>query len=255
MTIHPAFSAELLKLRRTLALRLALAVPAAVVALNLLIAYQQPDVPTKGNPFVGFAQGSLMMWTLLVLPLFIALVAALVAAIDHQGDNWKHLFALPVSRLSVFMAKWMATATLVLVGSMTVVLLVWPGLALLRVAKPGWREFATPWTLVLWRAIESASAAAFMLSIQLWVSLRWKSFVAGLAVVIVALMVMLGGIGSARSRSTFAKFYPWALPVTAIARMTEPSRDRSVVAAGGLLAGVFVAVAGCWALSRRELVP
>jgi hypothetical protein len=51
-----AFPAELLKLRRTLALRLAIGVPLAVVLLNLVVYAQQSNTPRAGqNPFVGFA--------------------------------------------------------------------------------------------------------------------------------------------------------------------------------------------------------
>src|SRR5690349_11465794 len=96
-------SAESMKLKRTLALRLAVAVPLAVVILTFLINTQQPNVPGLGqNPFLGFTQSSLMLWTLLVLPMYAALTAALVAALEHQTDNWKQVMTLPVSRVSIF---------------------------------------------------------------------------------------------------------------------------------------------------------
>src|SRR5262249_7601117 len=90
--------AELLKMRRALALRVSIGVPLAVLSLQTVIASQRSAVRSAGeNPFVSFAQNALMLWTLLVLPLHGALLTALVAAIDHQDDHWKQLLALPVS--------------------------------------------------------------------------------------------------------------------------------------------------------------
>ena len=248
-----AIAAEILKLRRTLLLRLAVGVPLAVVLLNLVVYAQQSNIPAAGqNPFVGFAQGSLMLWTLLVLPLYVALTAALAAAIEHQGDNWKHLLALPVARGSIFAAKWLAVAAVVLLSTLVLASGIFLGAELLRALKPGWREHTIPAFVVFTRAMQSFSAAAFALSIQLWVSLRWKSFVAGLALVIVAVMVLLGAVLRANGRAAFVRFYPWATPVTAIARMMESSPDRRLVATLGIAGGLLAAMAGCYDLARRE---
>jgi lantibiotic transport system permease protein len=114
-----AISAEWLKLKRTLALRLAIGAPLAVVVLNFILYSQRPDAAGDGlNPLIGFAQINLTMWTIVVLPMYAALAAALVASMEHQGDLWKHLFALPVSRRAIFAAKWMAAVGLVLLSSL-----------------------------------------------------------------------------------------------------------------------------------------
>jgi lantibiotic transport system permease protein len=193
-----------------------------------------------------------MLWTLIVLPLYVALTAALVAAVDHQGDNWKHVLGLPVARGSIFAAKSVAAAAVVLLSTLVLATGVCLGAELLRALKPGWRAHTIPAVVVFTRAIQSFSAAAFVLSIQLWVSLRWKSFVAGLALVIVAVMVMLGAVSRASNRAAFVRFYPWAIPVTAIARMMEPARDRLLVATLGMAGGAIAAFAGCRDLARRE---
>jgi hypothetical protein len=132
-----------------------------------------------------------------------------------------------------------------------------PGLArrLVRLYPASWRARygeLDPAAIRRLRRHLRAAAAMLVLSIQLWVSLRWKSFIAGLALVMVAVMVMLGGIARTGSRAAFARFYPWAMPVSAIARMLEPAPERTPIAADGLVGGLLVAIAGCWELSRRE---
>jgi hypothetical protein len=90
------------------------------------------------------------------------------------------------------------------------------------------------------------------MSIHVWASLRWRSFVAGLALAVVAVMVMLGGAGRTRGRDTFITTYPWALPVTAIARMQEAMPSRLFVTIEGLVGGIAAVVLSCWDLSRRD---
>ena len=251
--VYGSVSAELLKLRRTLALRLAIGAPFAVVLLNFTVYTQGRDQTTAGqNPLVGFAQISLTTSTILVLPLYAALAAALVAAVEHQGDHWKHLFALPVSRRWIFVAKWIAAAGLLLVSSLVLPAAVCVAAQLLRAMKPNWRSASTPVALVTIRSLQCFCAAGLLLSLQLWVSLRWRSFIAGPALGIVGVLILLGGVARAGLGTIFVYLYPWALPPDAMARMIEPHPDRVLVAAWGVIGGAAVAALACWDLSRRE---
>jgi hypothetical protein len=117
-------------------------------ALQVVIASQRPAVPASGeNLFVSFAQNALMLWTLLVLPLHGALVAALVAMIDHEQNHWKQLLAQPVSLRRLILAKWVVLFLLLL----TSVLVLLAGILGLEEGlswtRPGWRA-ATPRSLM-----------------------------------------------------------------------------------------------------------
>ncbi|WP_260405654.1 ABC transporter permease [Paenibacillus sp. 598K] len=62
---------------------------------------------------------------ILMLPsLFIglAILASLTAGIEHQTNAWKQTLALPVTRSSVFVAKFVLTALLLLVSSSLIVI-------------------------------------------------------------------------------------------------------------------------------------
>jgi hypothetical protein len=141
---------------------------------------------------------------------------------------------------------------LVLIGWLVLCAAVWVGSALLWLLKPGWRAMSIPAMLVLKRTLQGFCAAGLLMSIQVWASLRWRSFVAGLALVVVAVMVMLGGTARTRGRDTFITAYPWALPVTAIARMQESMPSRLFVTIEGLVGGIPAGVLSCWDLSRRD---
>jgi hypothetical protein len=110
-----------------------------------------------------------------------------------------------------------------------------------------------PLALVTIRSLQVFCAAVLMLPIQMWVSLRWRSFIAGLAVGIVAVMILLGGVARAGRGTVIMYLYPWALPPTAMARMAEVHPDRLLVSTWGLVAGATVAAAGCWRLIRLDM--
>src|SRR5216117_284642 len=114
---YRVLTAEVLKLKRTLALRLAIYLPLIVVLLVFGIYVQRGEKMGGDNPLTGFAQQILTIWTIIMFPLYAALAAALLGAIEHHSENWKHLLALPVDRSSIFIAKWIAGSGLLLLSS------------------------------------------------------------------------------------------------------------------------------------------
>jgi hypothetical protein len=95
------------------------------------------------------------------------LAAALLAALEYQGDNWSRLLALPVRRFSIYAAKWCAAVGLLLISSIVLCAAVSGAAAVLRVMKPGWRGASLPTAMVTLRATESLCAAGLLLSLQL----------------------------------------------------------------------------------------
>jgi hypothetical protein len=135
-------------------------------------------------------------------------------------------------------------------------LVLWAGIAGLEEAfrwmKPRWRDAPRPLLLFSTTTIEAFCAAMFFVSIQTWISLRSRSFITGPAVAVVAVLVMLGGAARLGGGSLFIRSYPWALPVTAVARLAEPNIGRLIVAVVGLLGGLLVMWIGSRDLEWRE---
>jgi hypothetical protein len=91
-----ASSAELLKLRRTLALRLAILAPLIIVLLQLGIYFVRADevAEREANPMLGYVQIIFTLWTVVFLPFYARLVASLLADLEHRGQNWSFLVAI-----------------------------------------------------------------------------------------------------------------------------------------------------------------
>ena len=86
------FRTELLKVKRTVALRLAVLTPLIVVLLMLFIASQMPLTMLRRrgieNDWVALARMNFVFWGLLMLPLYITVESSLIAGIDHAESQW-----------------------------------------------------------------------------------------------------------------------------------------------------------------------
>ena len=133
-----ALHAERLKLQGTLALWMCLVAPAlvmAVVVLQLLIS-EQRDTLSADQAWMRLSMGVTALWSFLMLPLFVTLEAALLAQLEHGGNQWRRLLALPLPREVHYLAKLIALAAMLLAAQVAILLLVALGGGVLMVFKP-----------------------------------------------------------------------------------------------------------------------
>ncbi len=208
-----ALGGEMLKIRRTLALWLALIAPAVVVAVQLAMIWDRRfyyrEHGVARGAWLEYGAQTLVLWGLLMLPLFITLEAALVGQLEHASASWKRLFALPVSRSAIYAAKQIAAMSLIgLSIAMLTALIVLSGWSM-RLWLPG-LGFEAP--VPLWAFAEYALTmylgAWLIIAIQTWVAHRWASFAVacglGVAMTVAGVLVI---------QSDWASYYPWTLPV------------------------------------------
>ena len=238
-----ALAVEAAKLRRSLALLLALVAPlliAVFVFFNLLRA-KQP------MPWDMTLQTSAAIWAFFMLPMSATALTALVAHTEHGPRAWDYLRALPVPRWHWYAAK--ALGVLGVIAAMSAVL---AGLTLLAAEAAAWIKPAIAPTgsahvadyLTLLGRIFVASW--LLVAVQLWIALRYASFVPALAT----------GIGGTFFAvvATSAKIgvvLPWQIPVNQMA--SDPDRALLALAIGGL-GGSIALLAMLRHLSRREVL-
>ena len=244
-----ALSAETLKLRRTLALRMCLVTPAVVVALVVLqLALTDAEID-KGDPattWKAFAGAAFALWAFLMMPLFVTLEASLLAGIEHSDRQWKHLLALPVPRSAHYLAKWAALTGLLFGTALVFVGLIAAGGRVLMLVRAdsglaGWPS----WWLLLRLCTGMVVAALFMAAIQLWVAIRWSSFTIAVAAGMSATV-----IGFIVGQSRFGHWYPWSMPAQLFLWQGKNTAFALAVSALGAAA---VLAFSLWEFSRREL--
>jgi hypothetical protein len=243
-----AVLAESLKLKRTLALRLAIIAPLFIVVLQLGVYLARGEAVERAgtNPAAGFARGIITLWTLVFLPFWATLAASLCASLDHSGNHWDHLFALPIRRWPIFAAKSIAVFALVVLSSICLPLFAMAAVEILRMVHTEWRVAALPWPLLLNGVSRSCGACLLLISLQCWLSLRWRSSLIPLGVGIAGIM---SGIILISAPLRILSVYPWTVAAAAA------SPHQPLLALGwGLCGGLVVFVVACWRLAVRERI-
>lgn len=245
--INCALYAETLKLKRTLALRMIMVAPVLVALLGLLI-QSVTVVRGRGNLaatlWESHMRSSLTLWAVFLMPLLISLETALLCGIEHGERQWKHIFALPMPRYAIYCAKFFVAQALLLLSTFAMCLLIVLSGWLLMLWRPALVMAGSPpfWSIVIY-ALQSWLAAGMILSINLWVAMRWPSFTVPLAVGIAGTFFALFA-----ESAEAAKYYPWLLPLNALS-----GGDRLMIALTmGIGGGLLLAVLGGIDFVRRE---
>jgi hypothetical protein len=256
MILLPVLSAEMLKLRRTIALKMVVLAPVIVVLLVFLVVSQAPFSSLRRNgirnEWIGLENLSLFLWALLMMPLFVTLESALVAGLDHSENLWKSLLARPVPRWTFHVAKLMvviamtAIATGILLCGILVSGKVLPHIQPEVVFAP-----PVPWSTMVRDCAHVIGLMFLPLTIQQWVSLRWKSFSVATGTGIVATVIAFFATAAARQAGDWMQFFPWALPMIAV--NTRRAYNIPASLAISAVVGLVVAVMSCWDFCRREV--
>ena len=191
------------------------------------------------------SRASLSLWAVFMLPLLITLETALINGVEHGEKQWKHIFALPIPRHAVYVAKFLiaqslaAASTLILCALIAIV-----GLALTRLRPELPHSGAIPFVWILKHAAFVWLASWLIIAIHIWVSIRWAGFAialgAGIGGTFFAIFAASAGMG---------KYYPWLLPVNIF--IEGRFRVALLLGAGG---GLVAAVIGCVEFARRDVV-
>lgn len=245
-----ALYAEVLKLKNTLALWLTLIAPLVVVGLVTLqwLLQRNSPVAIDADPQRVWADytGAIMgIYTFLMLPLYITLQAALLAQLEHQDRQWKHLLALPLPRSSFYLAKLLALALLVLLSMVLLALVLIPlggQLLHLRASIPvgGWPHFGE----LLQRLGQVFLCASLLIALHTYMALRWKSFTVAVSIGMSA-TVMGFIIGQSPD---FGPWFPWTMPMQPLTRNPAPELVMLVSSVTALL----LTVAAVIEFGRRE---
>jgi ABC-2 type transport system permease protein len=193
---------ELAKLRGTLALLLCFIAPSLVAVIGLMIAVRQGQ--HAWHPLLLNVLG---LWSYIVLPMTVATLAALLAQVEHGPRAWDHLFALPIARWRLVVAK--AAALMILIGAETVllVLLVFFLGASVGMLDPG----GFPWNSAVTLGAATWAASTLMAMIQLWAALASRSFVAPVGLGLAGTFLVVASMGAPE-----ATILPWAMPLATI---------------------------------------
>lgn len=251
---------DVLKLRRTSALALAVFLPALPPLLYFIFVLQRGNAgtPDDVSPESWTLLGIVSLWAIFLVPPFAAIETSLLAGIEHHNGGWKHLLALPIPRTAAYASKYVVAAVLMTIATVSIslytVLSLW-ALSRLRSDVGFGGSLLIQETLVLFALVGTASF--FLLSAHTYFALRWSSFALNVGI---SLTGLLGNFVLLESR--FRPFFPWSLP-PAIENMAGPMvlgwgtrgtpSDVAMVMALAMAGVLVITVLGVWRLSQRDV--
>ena len=243
---------EILKLRRTPVLLVLVVAPYVVTLFFFLFAFYD------GERFLGavdawtwLGDSSFTFWSMVVLPMWTAIVTAQVAAVEHKADGFKHLFTLPVPRMTLYLAK--QTLCWLLAGAAFLGLAVAIAVSglVLRVLRPGLGfEEALPVGRLLAFAGTVFLASLFLVALHTWVALQRTDVATPIATgfVATASMIALSGLDA-----SLTPYHPWAYPSELVGSWVSGEVQLVWVAVGVAGGVLFAWVAGRSFVARDVL--
>jgi len=244
MSIFRVLYAELLKLKRTLAFRVIFVLPLLVALLQFFALWRTRKFGVDFHLWETLPKNMLAIWAVFMMPLLITLETALLNGIEHSDRQWKHIFALPIPRHTVYLAKFVVAQALIAISTLFLcVLTVLIGLAIMRLRPELAHSGPVPYGWLAKYATFVWLAAWLIIAIHTWVSTRWSGFA-------VALGTGIGGTFFAlfAASASLGKYYPWLLPMNVF----TGERFAAALLLGGV-GGAIAALLGCLEFVRRDV--
>jgi len=155
----------------------------------------------------------------LILPMLIVFVAYSVNNIEHKADTWKTLFSLPISKLSVYGAKYFYAFFLIFVCLALFVLFTLGFGNLLSVVKPSLRFSEYHIEGVLTKVYFKLFLASLgILSIQFLLSLLFRDFLKPMGI---GFICTIAGDILAGNGWKYAYLFPYSHPFLAIQSLEQ----------------------------------
>ena len=234
---------EARKLNRSLAAVLAIAAPSLIAIFGFFMALRAE----KAAPWDMWIGSASAVWAFFMLPMSVTALTALIAHMEHGPKSWDHLRALPLPRWRLYAAKAICVLAIVVLMSVGVVAFSWAAVSLAGAIKPQVAPTG-PFDLAAYARVLGMMfvAGLLMIAVQLWVALRFASFVPGL-------VLGIGGTFFAvvATAARAGVFLPWQMPVNMMA--SEAWRVNTALGLGGGL-GLVALVLMTVHLSRREVL-
>jgi ABC-2 type transport system permease protein len=238
-----ALSVEARKLNRSLAALLAIAAPLLIAVFGFFMVLRGE----ASSPWDLWMLNACAVWAFFMMPMSVTALTTLVAHMEHGPKSWDHLRALPLPRWRLYAAKTVCVLVLVALMSVAVLAFSWAAVSLAGAIKP----VAAPGDVFhLARYARTLgmmfTAALLLVAVQMWIALRYASFVPGLVVGIAGTFFAV-----VATSAKAGVFLPWQMPLNMLA--TEAWRVNTALALGGGL-GLVALVLTTLHLTRREVL-
>ena len=236
---------ELLKLKRSQVMLMTILCPLSVVALQFLVAFENNGKAIADKGWAMYWTGTISLWYMLMLPLYIALITLLMNAIEHKNSTWRFMASMPIQQWKLYLCKGFISWVFVLIASLT--MYGFTSLSIGIMMLLGYESqgaFVSPFLTHLSKVMITALPIVVFGHIISW---RWKSVIAPLAIGIVMTITAMTMVNS----TEYWMYNPWTF------HMTATLVNNKAVVSGALFYAItlslFTIIFSTFWLGRKEI--
>lgn len=215
----PALRTECIKMKNTLGIWTSLIFPFLVVFMNFMIFFSRPKMVQSPeiNPWIFVSNNAVMMYSILFLPIFIAIITFYVSFNEHKSNAWRQIYSLPLPKGSVYMAKFFVSVVIVCASMVFFYFLNYFAMVLLKSLIPAIPFAAYAYdSLIAITFFKITMASLGIIAIQFVISIMFGNFIYPLGFGLVA---TFAGIFLIRWENII--YYPYAFPFQAAAGLMK----------------------------------
>jgi len=235
---------ELIKTKRSLALLMMFLSPLMVLLINLLQLLHNEGRLVSEQGWSIFWLTNSALWGYFMMPLYIALITALLNGNEHRSNGWRFMMTLPIKQTDLFLAK-LILAWVYLVGA-SLVLFLSTLITILCLEAFGISGSNILSFDVIESLMYSIVGCLAILTIHHMVSWRWKNIVVSLGIGIVATMSI-----TQLSHTKYWHLDPWTYILLA-ANGSDPKVQLLAIGCSLGVTLVLIMISLFW-LGRREV--
>lgn len=248
-TMLRVISSELIKLKRSLLLKVSVLIPAGFIIFEFIGALQRNTLGI--SPGVNFwsaiTESISRTWFFLLSPLLFTLQTALIGELERVNDTWKVINSQPVGRFLVIVVKQIIAFIVACISLIVLLIsLILVGLALKHL-KPEFNVDAYIPIVEMARFLFIPTAiSSLIIAFQTWVALNWGNFIVTSAVGITSTLIALFLF-----EHEYSMYFIWDFPGMGLYRLIEgkPVTDLLLLS---LLLALLISLVANILLSRKE---
>jgi len=217
-----SFRSEFYKTRKTAGFWSAVILP-LLLCLLIFFGFYSKSAQMSAEPgimlWIQFSGAILGVMGSLLLPMLIVFIGYSVNSIEHKADTWKSLFSLPISKFSIYAAKFLYALFLVFLCLALFVVFTLSFGNLLGTIKPelkfGDYNMAGILTQLYFKLFLSALG---ILGIQFLLSLLFRDFLKPMGIGFIATIT---GVILVANHWKYAYLFPYSHPMLALSSLPE----------------------------------
>ncbi|WP_162303917.1 ABC transporter permease [Paracnuella aquatica] len=214
MSILLSLRSETLKLKRTLAVYLCVAA-AAFGPLMSFLEHMEPDEKLQqGLPWTQhFLEGREPI-CIALLPFYIILVCALMMQIENRDKTWKQVLSSPQPKINIFLGKFWVLQGMVLLFLLSYNLFTALTGGIIEIMDPAIYGGKLDLYQILTVNMQTWILSLGLSAIQFWISLRFRNFVAPLAIGLVGWF--MSPMMLFQFKTDLVEYFPYAFTILSV---------------------------------------